>query len=90
MKKVKVIEGVVAEYNGKFWGTQYKDAQFTSNGFGDFDKADISDPKYCTKPTDKTYDPANTGGYNPDYNQLKKARLIKVRKTITTEFEILE
>ena len=25
MKKVEIIEGVVAEYNGKYWGIQYQD-----------------------------------------------------------------
>lgn len=85
MNKVKIKEGVVAEYNGKFWGKQHGDAQYTCNDFGDLDKADISDPKFCLKPTDKTYNPQNRGGYNPDYDKLKKARLIKVRKTITIE-----
>jgi hypothetical protein len=89
MKKIEIIEGVVAEYDGKFWGTQYADAQCTSMGFGDFDKAEISDPKYCTKPTDKTWDPKNTLGYNPYYKELEKARLIKVRRIITTEFDII-
>ncbi len=90
MKKVTIIEGVVAEYNGKYWGFQHGDAQYTHNDFGDFDKAEISNPEYCTKPTDKTYNPKNTRGYNPDYDKLKKAKLVRVRKTITTEFEILK
>jgi len=85
MKSIKVIEGVVAEYNGKFWGTQYKDGYCTVNDFGDLQKATISDSKYCTKPTDKTYDPANTNGYNPDYDKLLKAKLVKVKKTIIIE-----
>ena len=89
MKKVEVIEGVVAEYNGKYWGTQYKDSQCTSNGFGDFDKALIEDEKYCKKPTDMTYHPKNAGGYNPDYIELEKSKLINVKKTITTDFEII-
>ena len=89
MKKVKIIEGVVAEYNGKYWGTQYSDAQCTSKDFGDLEKAEISDPRYCEKPTDKTYDPKNTNGYNPEYDKLSKAKLVKVKKTITTEFKIL-
>ena len=89
MRKVEVIEGVVAEYNGQYWGEQHSDGQYTYMDFGEFDKAKISNPKYCKKPTDLTYDPENTGGYNPDYYKLKNARLIIVRKTITTEFEIL-
>jgi hypothetical protein len=90
MKTVKIIEGVVAEYNGKYWGTQYSDGHCTSKDFGDFEKAEISDPNYCKKPTDKTYDPKNTNGYNPHYDKLSKAKLVKVKKTITTEFEILK
>lgn len=30
MKKVEIIEGVVVEYNGKFWGIQYADGHSTS------------------------------------------------------------
>ncbi len=88
MKKIEVIEGVAAEYNGKFWGLEHSEAQFTSNDFVDFDKAIISDSKFCTKPTDLTWNPENTNRYNPEYDKLKKARLVKVKKTITTEFEI--
>ena len=82
-----IKEGVVAEYNGKYWGVQYEDGQSTSYGFGDISNASIGNPKYCLKPTDMTYDPANAGGYNPYYNELKKATLVKVRKTI--KFELL-
>ena len=89
MKKIEVIEGVVSEYNGKFWGIQYQDERSTSKDFGDFEKAEISDPKYCTKPTDMTWDPKNTFGYNSEYDKLKNAKLVKVKKTITTEFEII-
>ena len=86
MEKIKVIEGVVAEYNGKYWGTQYEDGYGTSKDFGEFDKAEISDPKHCKKPTDLTYG----YGYNPDFDKLSKARLVKVKKTITTHFEIIK
>ena len=89
MKKVKVIVGVVAEYNGKYWGTQYADGHSTSKGFGEFDKAEISNPEYCRKPTDMTWNPQNTNGYNHEFDELNKARLVKVKKTITTEFKIL-
>jgi len=89
MKKVEVIEGVVSEYNGKFWGIQYTDGHSTSKDFGDFEKAIIGNPKYCTKPTDMTWNPQNTNRYNHEYNLLKKAKLVKVKKTITIEFEVL-
>lgn len=82
----EIIEGVVAEYKGKFWGKQHGDAQYSVNDFGSLDKATIANPEFCTKPTDMTYDPANMP--NPDYDKLLKAKLVKVRKTIT--FEILE
>lgn len=89
MKKVEIIEGVAAMYNNKFWGFQHGDAQYTHNDFGEFDKANISDPRYCIIPTDMTYDPRNSLGRNIDYEKLKMAKLVKVKKTITTEFEIL-
>ena len=82
-----IKEGVVAEYKGRYWGTQHEDGRFTHNDFGDISKAKISDPMYCGKPTDMTYDPANMNGYNPDYEKLEKATLVKVRKT--TKYELL-
>lgn len=90
MEHVEVIEGVVAELNGKYWGFQHGDRQYTVNDFGDFMHAEISNPKYCKKPTDKTWNPNNSDRYNPDYDKLLKAKLVKVRKTVTTKFEILE
>ena len=85
MKNVKIIEGVIAEYNGKYWGKQ----EWENMDFGDIERADISNPEYCKKPTDKTYDPKNTNGYNPHYDKLSRAKLVKVKKTITTEFEVM-
>lgn len=89
MKKVELIEGVVAELNGKFWGIQYIDGHSAYKDFGDLEKAEIHSPKYCTKPTDMTHDPKNTLGHNPEYDSLSKARLVNIRKTITTEIDIL-
>jgi hypothetical protein len=80
-----IVEGVAAEYNGKYWGIQYQDGHSTSSDFGELDKATISDPRYCKKPTDMTYDPKNNGGRNPDYDKLGKARLVPIRKTIKVE-----
>lgn len=87
MKNVKIIEGVVAEYNGKFWGIQYDDGCSKVKDFGDLDNAQICNPEYCVKPTDMTWNSDNM--YNPEYELLKKATLKLVRKTITTEIEIL-
>jgi hypothetical protein len=89
MKKVEVIEGVAAMYNGKFWGFEHNYGDSPSKGFVDFDNAEISDPRYCKEPTDMTWNPANTNRYNPEYGMLKKATLVNVRKTVTTEFEVL-
>jgi hypothetical protein len=88
MKTVKTIIGVVAEYNGKYWGTQYADEKFTVNEFGDIKNAKICDPKYCLKPTDMTWDPKNTLGNNHEYDLLKNAKLVKIKKIITTEIEL--
>lgn len=81
MKKVQIIEGVVAEYNGKYWGIQ----DYDTTGFGDIEKASISNPKYCRKPTDKT-----SKNCVSDFNDLSKAKLVSVKKTITTEIEIFQ
>lgn len=90
MEKVEVITGVAAEYNGSFWGIKYTDGHITVKDFVNFDKAEISNPKYCTKPTDLTWNPQNTYHYNHEYELLKKAKLVKVKKTIITKFELLE
>lgn len=93
MEKTEIIEtteGVIAELNGKFWGTQHEDEQYKQNDFGNLKYAKICDPKFCKKPTDMTYDPENVGGFNPDYDKLKKAQLIKIKKTIITKFEIIK
>ena len=87
IEKIEIITGVAAEYNGKFWGIQYDDGNITHKDFGPLDKADISDPKYCSKPTDLTHNPASTLGRNPDYKKLEKAKLVGIKKTITTEIE---
>ena len=81
------LTGVVSELDGKYWGTQYADGYCKCNDFGPIENARISDPEYCTKPTDMTYNPKNTNGFNPDYDQLKRAKLIKIKKTIIFEIE---
>jgi len=74
-------EGVVSEYKGEYWG----DGKYESREFGGINNAKISSPEYCLVPTDMTYDPENTNGYNPDYDKLKNAKLVKVIKTVTYE-----
>jgi hypothetical protein len=87
----KTIEkiGVVAELDGKYWGVEYEDGHSTSYNFGSIENAKISDPEFCKKPEDKTWDPnwPNPGSrYNPEYEILKKAKLRTVK--ITTVYEI--
>jgi hypothetical protein len=60
-----------------FGGVQYFDEHCTSKNFGDIDKAEIHVPKYCTKPTDMTWNPQNTNGYNYQYDLLKKSKISK-------------
>lgn len=90
MKNIVVESGVVAMYNGGFWGEQFEDGNSTHYDFGDFTKAHIGNPQYCTKPTDMTWNPENTNGYNPHYEKLMKSKLVKVIRTTTIELEILK
>lgn len=90
MKKTEIIESVIAEHNGKYWGTIYSDGKSTSYDFiDDIKNAEIHNPEYCHKPTDMTWTP-DSNYSNPNYDKLSNAHFIKIRKTITTEIEILE
>jgi len=80
-------EGVVAEYNGQYWGIQHGDAYYTFCDFGSIDKAEIYNPEFCTRATEMTYEPFNTNNPHSVYRQLEKARLVKVTKNITYEIE---
>lgn len=85
--KTIVREGVIAEYNGKYWGEEYADHGCKCMNFMDsIEKAEISNPEHCKEPTDKTWTPQH-GRYNPDYERLKLARLVKVKITTTYEVE---
>lgn len=81
MEKEIIKQGVVAEYNGKYWGETYSDSYSTSHGFTDIEKAKISDAKYCLKPTDMTY-----GTHSPYHRELSKATLKKV--TVNTTYKV--
>jgi hypothetical protein len=89
MENIESTEGVVAKLNGKFWGNQRQGDSHRQMGWGPIENADISNPEFCKKPTDMTYNPANTNGYNPDYNELSKpgVKLVPVKKTIRTEYD---
>jgi hypothetical protein len=86
VKKEIIKEGVVSELNGKYWGVEYQDGQSTSYSFGPIERAEISESEFCKKPTDITWTPEN-GRFNPDYDQLLKSKLVKVKITIIYEIE---
>lgn len=81
MKKEIVKTGVVAEFEGKYWGVQYEDGHSTSYDFGPIENARVSDPQYCKRPDDMTY---SSDSYNRP--RLQKAKLVPV--TITTVYEV--
>ena len=88
----KTIEsiGVVVELEGKYWGVTSADGHSTSYGFGPIENAEVSDPRYCTKATDVTWNPhwpEPNSRYNPDYETLKGATLRKIKITKTYEVE---
>lgn len=88
MEKIDITDGVVAEYDGKYWGKTYDDGKSVTYDFTTIDRAKISDARFCIKATDMTWDPSNTNGYNPNYKKLEKATLVKVKKTITIEIDL--
>ena len=80
-KETFIRRGVVAEFEGKFWGVQYEDGHSTTCGFGPINNAAISDPKYCKHPEDMTYADSHY------LKQLVNATLRKVIRTTTYEIE---
>lgn len=82
-KNEREIDGVVAEYKGKYWGTQYTDGRITAKDFGPIENAEVADSKYVVKPTDFTSQFNTT-----EIQMLKKCKLVKVKKTIITLIEI--
>jgi hypothetical protein len=79
MRKELIRTGVVAEFEGRYWGIQYEDGHSTEYDFGPIQNARISDPQYCKKPEDMTY----AGDYNRP--RLQKAKLVAI--TVTTIYE---
>ncbi len=80
---VHIEKGVAAKFEGKYWGI----SDYDFPDFVTFDKATISNPKFCKKTTDMTYDPKNNCGVNADYDKLLKAELVSVTRTTTIVFE---
>lgn len=83
----KTIEtGVVPELDGKYWGIVRGGGGHCGaevRGFGSLFDAGfsvvLSDPKYCTKPTDVANETS------PNYGKLSKAKLVLLRKTTVYE-----
>lgn len=72
MQKTLTRTGVVAELNGKYWGIQYQDSHATSYGWGEIEKATVSNSAFCNNPTDMTYK------NSPHFTELSKARLVEI------------
>jgi len=81
MKKTIVKTGVVAEFEGKYWGIVYQDGKCCSEGFTDIEKAHVADPEYCKAPVHMSY----AGSY--DCTRLRKAKLVNIKITTTYETE---
>ena len=86
MKISEEIEGRAVFYNGKFWGQVYADGHSSADGWVGPKKANISTywAGFCglKEPTDLTYE------NSPYTEELKKGKVVNVRKTTT--IEILE
>ena len=74
-------KGVVAEFEGKYWGRQHEDGHCLYCDFGPIEKAEIADPKYCVKSTDFT-----SKNNLSEYKQLEKATLRYVE--VTTVYRV--
>lgn len=69
-----VQEGVVAEFNGGYFGIQYEDGQCTEYGFGPIEKATIANPEFCKTPMSMTWKGSHY------VHQLEKATLRRITK----------
>lgn len=81
MNRSVIESGLVLELDGKFWGVVHEDSHSKSHGWTDIKNADISDPRYVGKPSDKTYQGS------PYIDEMNKGRLIMIK--IVTSYEIL-
>lgn len=90
MKKTIVKVGLAAKFNDKYWGIQDQDdgfPKYTKYGYGDICNARIVDVDY-TEPTSMTWKPEFEGPYiriNPLYDELLKAKFVRIRKTTIYE-----
>lgn len=81
MNKTIIKEGVVAEFNGKYWGTLYDDGQSRCEDFVSIEKAKIVSKDFCHSPTGMTY------SNSPDFTRLFNSKLKNVKITTTYEVE---
>jgi len=69
--------GVMVMKDGKAWGKTYEDGHSTYYGWMDAESAPIHNPKYCTKPTDLTYE----GSHYTE--ELMKGVIVSVKRVTT-------
>jgi len=81
MKKEIVLNGVVAECDGKFYGIQYEDGKCREDDFGNIENAKICDPQFCRRPKDMM----TPGSGILEFN---RAKLRKIKKTTIYEIDM--
>jgi hypothetical protein len=84
MTSIVIETGVVAEFEGKYWGVVHEGGGHgdpKQYGWTDITKARIGNPEYCTKPTSFTYE------HSPYYAVLARAKLVTLKKTIHYEVD---
>ncbi len=82
MEKAVEKSGVVTMYMGEFWGIKDEGDHHHEEGWGPIEDAHISNPEFCKKPTDMTFEGSQ---YE---EELRKGHLVNV--TRTTTFEVTE
>jgi len=90
METVKVIEGFVAKSGNKYWGYFGYHDGYTSD-LGNF--GSIETAKIIPIMPDEALDFMSRYHYERDpysYQDLKNAKIIKIKKTIITKYEIDE
>lgn len=80
LSTVDVKEGVVVEYNGRFWGYVYENDE----DWTDIEHAIVLDPRYCKTPMCHTY----SGEASKRSAELKKGRLLPVRVTTRKTYQV--
>ncbi len=83
IENIKIEDGVLIEYNGKYWGTVYSDGKSHTNGWVDIDKAELHDGRFLIKPEDATFKGSH------ETKELQKGRVIKVKRITTIKHEFL-